>query len=406
MQLDLAKLKPNSPPPTPIDSWDKLVKAYQDRFKGIGRFPGTYQITLWDDAWPLVHASCKCPIAMRPLVCEKLDKILEQGIIIPVTEPTDLVSSLAYSWKANGKLGVCLDPKDLNMTIWLDHYRPPTVEEIAHGLVSSTSFTKLDGTSSYLCIILDYKLSLLTTYNTLWGWFHFVNLPWSLASTWDTFQHMMDQVLNQFKGVIGIADDVVIHGKDDEEHDWWFNKLMKAAQVHGLIFNGEKCAVKCNLVKFFGCVYYKDGDHPDPAKVRAVKEMLAPQSPPELQSFLGMVTYQASFIPSLSTHSTTIGTPHKRCQIHLECNLPRSIWQSKVLGMHWHHTPILQCEETSGHTSWCLELPFNRIIAQLPLPPECLPQQNSAMLTMNASCWSMFLVLSTSAHTFLNDTLP
>ena len=36
------------------------------------------------------------------------------GDIVPVTEPTDWVSSLAYSWKANGKLQVCLDPKDLN----------------------------------------------------------------------------------------------------------------------------------------------------------------------------------------------------------------------------------------------------------------------------------------------------
>ena len=50
----------------------------------------------------------KCPIAMRPLVREKLDEFLEQGIITPVEEPMDWVSSLAYSWKANGKLRVCL----------------------------------------------------------------------------------------------------------------------------------------------------------------------------------------------------------------------------------------------------------------------------------------------------------
>ena len=41
---------------------------------------------------------------MWPLVCEKLDEFLEQGIIVPMEEPTDWVSSLAYSWKANGKL--------------------------------------------------------------------------------------------------------------------------------------------------------------------------------------------------------------------------------------------------------------------------------------------------------------
>ena len=44
---------------------------------------------------------------------EKLDEWLKEGIITPVEEPTDWVSSLAYSRKANGKLRICLDPKDL-----------------------------------------------------------------------------------------------------------------------------------------------------------------------------------------------------------------------------------------------------------------------------------------------------
>ena len=62
-----------------------------------------------NDAKPVVHASRKCPIAMWPLVHEKLDEFINQSITVPVKEPTDWVSSLAYSWKANGKLQVCLD---------------------------------------------------------------------------------------------------------------------------------------------------------------------------------------------------------------------------------------------------------------------------------------------------------
>ena len=101
-------------------------------------------------------------------VREKLDEFLEQGIITPVEEPMDWVSSLAYSWKANGKLRVCLDPRDVNKAIKRDHYKTPTVEEITHLLAGSKKFTKVDGTSSYLCIVLDYESSLLTTFNTPW----------------------------------------------------------------------------------------------------------------------------------------------------------------------------------------------------------------------------------------------
>ena len=59
--------------------------------------------------------------------------------------------------------------------------------------------------------------------------------------------------------------------------------------------------LKYKSVKFFGCVYDKDSAHPHPAKVNAMKEMPTSQSPTEPQSFLGMVVYLASFIPSLST---------------------------------------------------------------------------------------------------------
>ena len=97
------------------------------------------------------------------------------------------------------------------------------MEDITHELAGSTCFTKLDGASSYLCIVLDYESSLLTTFNTPWGRFC---LPWGLDCAQDIFQWMMDQILTHCDGVIGIADDVVVHGRDDKEHDKHLHKFM------------------------------------------------------------------------------------------------------------------------------------------------------------------------------------
>ena len=190
----LAAQHRQSPLP-PLNSSKDLIAAYPNCFEGIGCFPRTYTIHLHDDAKPVIHAPHKCPIAMHPLVFEKMDEFLEQEIIVPVTEPTDWVSSLAYSWKANGKLWVCLDPKDLNAAICCDHYHTPTLDEITHELGGSTCFMKLNGTSSYLCVVLDYESSLLTMFNISWGCYRFICLPWGLACAQDIFQWMMDQIL-------------------------------------------------------------------------------------------------------------------------------------------------------------------------------------------------------------------
>ena len=101
----------------PINSCEDLIKAHPDCFEGIGKFPGTYHIHLKEDAIPVVNTPRKCLIAIRPLVDKKLDKLLEQEVIVPVTEPTDWVSSLAYSWKADGDLRTCLNPTHLNKAI-------------------------------------------------------------------------------------------------------------------------------------------------------------------------------------------------------------------------------------------------------------------------------------------------
>ena len=95
---------------------------------------------------------------------------------------------------------------------------------------------------------------------------------------------MMDQILDRCEGIIGITDDIIIHGKgkDDADHDRRLHKFMKVAREHGLVLNKKKCEVKSNSLKFFGCVYDKHGAHSNPSKVSAIKEMHAPQSKGEL----------------------------------------------------------------------------------------------------------------------------
>ena len=163
-----------------LNSSKDLIKAYPDWFGGIGWFPGTCHITLHDDAKPVVHATRNCPVAMWPLVHEKLDMFIDQGIIVPVEEPTDWIFHLPTfgrqmgNYKSIWTQRICIQWLDMITTKPLQWKR-----SLMNWL--DTCFTKLDGTSSYLCIVLDYESLLLRTFNTPWGRFRFVYLPWGLA---------------------------------------------------------------------------------------------------------------------------------------------------------------------------------------------------------------------------------
>ena len=58
--------------------------------------------------------------------------MVKLGVITPVDEPTDWVSSVAYAWKASGEVCLCLDPHDFNKVIHRDHHSTPTVDEVDH----------------------------------------------------------------------------------------------------------------------------------------------------------------------------------------------------------------------------------------------------------------------------------
>ncbi|XP_072181419.1 uncharacterized protein [Diadema setosum] len=272
-----------------IRSIEDLESTYPDRFQGLGRLPGECHITLMEDALPVVHPPRKFPIKLKDELKQELDRMEAAEVIAKVTEPTDWVSSLAFSRKSNGKLRVCLDPKDLNRACKRTYHKTPTIEETTHKLHGAQVFSKLDARSGYWSIVLDEESSFLTTFNSPFGRYRFRRLPFGIKVAQDVFQERMDQILEQCPGTIGIADDIVVFGHNEAEHDKALHNLMTVARKYGLVFNAEKCSIKQPQITFFGCVYDKDGIHPDPAKVRDIVSLPEPTNIRELQQFLGIV---------------------------------------------------------------------------------------------------------------------
>ena len=109
---------PASPTPkktAPIKSTEDLIRKFPDWFQGIGQFLGEYTIRLHDNAQPVIHAPRNVLFPyIHSKVKAELDKMIGLGVIIPVDEPTDWVSSVAYAWKASHEQFICLDPCDVN----------------------------------------------------------------------------------------------------------------------------------------------------------------------------------------------------------------------------------------------------------------------------------------------------
>ena len=130
------------------------------------------------------------------------------------------MSSITYIQKANGELCLCLDPCDLNKAICFDHCKTPTVEQVAHKFAHSHYFTKLDACHGYWSIILDKESSLLTTFNSPFGRYHFLHLPFGLVCSQDIFQKKMSYLSPFIPGLSTLTAPLHELLKKDTDFTW------------------------------------------------------------------------------------------------------------------------------------------------------------------------------------------
>ena len=157
----------------------------------------------------------------------------------------------------------------------------------------------------------------------------------------DVFQLWMDAILEQCPGVIGIHDDMVIFGVDQQDHDANLINLLNVCQKEGLVLNSKKLELRRERVTFFRAEYSAQGMHPDPKKVQGITEMTAPTDKQQLQSFLGMVNYMGTFIPNLSHHTEPLRAMLKKDNVfHWDDQQTRSFQQVKTLIAKANTTPL------------------------------------------------------------------
>ena len=105
------------------------------------------------------------------------------NVIAKVTDPTAWVNSMAVVQKANSDIRICLDPKDLNQAIRRQHYRTCTLNDILPNLKDAKHFGTCDARCGYWTIKLDKESAKLTTFNTAFGRYKFLRLPFGLISS-------------------------------------------------------------------------------------------------------------------------------------------------------------------------------------------------------------------------------
>ena len=149
---------------------------------------------------------------------------------------------------------LCEPLKPLNESVMQEIHPLPKVDITLAQLTGAKFFTKLDTNSGFWQVPLSKDSRLLTTFITPYGRFCFNKLPFEITSALENFQRRMNDLLHDLPGMVCHVDDILVSGKDKEEHDSRLHTVPQKLEAEGVTLSKEKCQFACTGIVFLGHV--------------------------------------------------------------------------------------------------------------------------------------------------------
>ena len=278
-----------------------IPDKYPTLFSGLGTFKGEYTIKLKPDAKPFsLYTPRNVPLPLREKVHLELKRMEKLGVISPVKEPTQWCAGMVIVPKPSGSIHICVDLKPLNKTVMREVHPLPKVDITLAQLTGAKVISKLDTNSGFWQVPLAKQSRLLTTFITPYGRYCFNKMLFGITCAPEHFQRCMGEILRDLPGVVCHVDDVLISGKDQNEHDKRLHVILRKLEAAGITLNKEKCQFSHSSIKFLGHIINGNGLSPDHSKTAAIKKMKAPTTVTELRRFMGIINQLNKFSPHLA----------------------------------------------------------------------------------------------------------
>ncbi|XP_053681612.1 uncharacterized protein K02A2.6-like [Sabethes cyaneus] len=262
---------------------DRLKAQYPQVFNTeLGKcIKTTVKLELKPDQMPVFRPKRPVAYAMYSAVDDELHRLESMNIITPV-DYSEWAAPIVVVRKANGSIRICGDySTGLNEALQPHQYSLPLPQDIFVKLAHCKVFSIVDTFS--------WK-STKPPVNCL--------APEVKAAP-GAFQQVVDAMLAGLQHTSGYLDDIIVGGRNEEEHWENLKALFERLQEFGFTIQLEKCSFGSRQIKYLGHLMDQHGVRPDPAKVAAIRQMPPPVDVSGVRAFLGAVNYYGKFVPNM-----------------------------------------------------------------------------------------------------------
>lgn len=281
-----------------ISNFTNYIKEYPEVFnENLGQYKGPpVTFDLDSTVKPITLKARNIPFALKDKVDKELERLIEQGVLEPVTYPK-WCTPIVVVPKNKDEVRICGDYRStINKALRADTYPVPCVQNILSALKGGTVFAKLDMAQAYLQLAVDHTAAEAQTIITHKGAFLCKRLQFGVSVAPQIFQRFIDTRLSGIQGILPYYDDILIVGVSDTDLEQKVRAVLSRFREDGLHLRKDKCVFKADKITFLGFEISAEGIKPTKDKVSAIVNAPAPTNKTELQAFLGLLNFYHIFL--------------------------------------------------------------------------------------------------------------
>ena len=170
------------------------------------------------------------------------------------------------------------------------------IDPIHLTLGGSTVFSKIDLVSGFHQIGIQDEDIQKPAFNTQFGAFEWVGMPFGLCNAPSTFRRVVNDVLRDHLGIFVwvYMDEILVFSKDADEHQRHLDLVHELLWEHQLFPCIDKSTFFQSQVPFCGSIIDKDGVHMDPEKIKVIRGWPPPTTVREFDNSLDCVDFTSS----------------------------------------------------------------------------------------------------------------
>ena len=227
---------------------------------------------------------------------KEFDDMEKAGIIRradgPWSSPLHLVKKADGSWRPTG------DYRQLNNATVPDRYPLPNIRDFSAGLRGRRFFSKIDIEKGYYQVPMHpgdiCKMAVIKPF----GLYEWLVMPFGVRNAANTFQRMMDRMLQGLPFAFVYLDDILVASMTEQEHLDDVQTVLQHLQQFGLVINPDK-SLFCRPSVEFLC-HHVDSHTITPLSkhTTAIANFARPTTKKE--RFLGLINFYRRFLPCIA----------------------------------------------------------------------------------------------------------